>query len=50
MQKENYIEESETEFYKKLCEALERSERDFQEGRVYDAREVFKELRRKYNY
>ena len=50
MQKVMCIEESDAEFYKNLCEALEQSERDFREGRFYDAKEVFKELRRKYNY
>ncbi len=43
-------EEIEEDFLTNLEAILEESERDFQEGRFYDAREVFKELRKKYNF
>ena len=37
-------------FFEELNRALERSEDDIKHGRVYDAKEVFKELREKYGY
>ena len=43
-------EETEEELLANLEAILEESERDFQEGRFRDARDVFKELREKYNF
>lgn len=37
-------------FFEELNRALERSEDDIKHSRVYDAKEVFKELREKYGY
>lgn len=36
-------------FFEELNRALARSEDDIKHGRVYDAKEVFKELREKYD-
>lgn len=37
-------------FFEELNRAIDRSEDDIKNGRVRDAREVFKELRKKYGY
>lgn len=37
-------------FFEELNRAIDRSEDDIKNGRVHDAREVFKELRKKYGY
>ena len=37
-------------FFEDLNRALDRSEDDIKHGRMHDAKEVFKELRKKYGY
>lgn len=37
-------------FFEDLNRALDRSEDDIKHGRIHDAKEVFKELRKKYGY
>ena len=37
-------------FFEDLNRAVDRSEDDIKHGRIHDAKEVFKELRKKYGY
>lgn len=52
MQKEISIQEVDNKglFCSKLCKKLEKSEEEYEQGKVHDARTAFKELRTKYGY
>lgn len=48
MQREVKIKEMKSETLEEFLQKLEKSEQDYKEGRVHDARAVFEELKKKY--